>query len=63
VKLAEKIIAQELQGHEELWHERSFAGRWGRSAVDSIMLMAMIMKHPEWGIVGDHIATPLGLDC
>jgi len=26
-KLAEKIIAQELQAREELWHERAFAGR------------------------------------
>ena len=28
-KLAEKIMAQELQRHEELWHERAFAGKEG----------------------------------
>jgi len=47
-KLVEKAIAQELQKHEELWHERAFAGRKGRGAIDSVMLMAMIAeKHPE----------------
>ena len=47
-ELAEKIIAHELQEREELWHEREFAGRKGRGAIDSVMLMAMIMeKHPE----------------
>jgi len=29
-KLAEKIIAQELQERHELWHRRAFAGRKGR---------------------------------
>jgi len=51
-KLAQKIIAQELQRHEELWHERTFAGRKGRGAIDSVMMMAMIAeKHPEGDIV------------
>jgi len=52
-KLAEKIIAQELQEREELWHQRAFAGRKGRGAIDSVMLMNMIMeKHPEGEIIG-----------
>ena len=41
-KLAEKLVALELQAHEELWHERAFAGRKGRGAMDSVMLMAHI---------------------
>jgi len=28
-KLAEKLIAQELQDRKEVWHERSFAGQEG----------------------------------
>jgi len=52
-KLAEKIIAQELQERHELWHERAFAGRKGRGAIDSVMMMAMIMvKHKEGEIIG-----------
>jgi len=51
-KLAEKVMALELQEHEELWHERAFAGHKSRGAIDSVMLMAYIAeKHPE-GIVG-----------
>ena len=51
-KLVEKVVAQELQTHEELWYERAFAGRKGRGAIDSVMLMAMIAeKHPEGEIV------------
>jgi len=46
-KLVEKVVAQEL------WHERPFAGRRGRGAMDSVMLMAMIAeKHPEGDIIG-----------
>jgi len=52
-KLGEKIIAQELQEREGLWHEGAFAGRKGRGAMDSVMLMNMIMeKHPEGEIIG-----------
>jgi len=52
-KLVEKIVAEELQKHEELWHERAFAGRKGRGAMDSIMLMGYIAeKHGEGVIVG-----------
>ena len=37
-KLAEKLVAEEVQSHEELWHEPAFAGRKGRGAMDSVML-------------------------
>lgn len=47
-KLAEMLSAQESQAREELWHERAFAGRKGRGAIDTVMLMKMIMeKQPE----------------
>jgi len=52
-KLAEKLVALELQQHKELWHERAFAGRKGRGAMDSVMLMAHIAEqHPAGVIVG-----------
>jgi len=52
-KLAEKIVAQELQKHDELWHERAVAGRKGRGAIDSVVAMAMIAEqHPEGEIIG-----------
>jgi len=52
-KLAEKLVAAQLQEREHLWHERAFAGRKGRGAIDSVMLMAMIMeKHKEGEIIG-----------
>jgi len=52
-KLTEKLVALELQKHCELWHERAFAGRRGRGAIDSVMLMAMIAeKHPEGDVIG-----------
>ena len=52
-KLSEKVVAIELQRHDELWHDRAFAGRRGRGAIDSVMLMAHIAeKHPEGVIVG-----------
>jgi len=47
------VVALELQKKKELWHERAFAGRKGRGAMDSIMLMAYIAeKHPEGVIIG-----------
>jgi len=46
-------LKKKLQKHGELWHERAFAGRKGRGAMDSVMLMAYIAeKHPERVIVG-----------
>ena len=52
-KLAGKMEAQGLQERHELWHERAFAGRKGRGAIDSVMLMAMMMeKHKQEEIIG-----------
>ena len=52
-KLAEKIVAQKLQEKEELWHERAFAGRKGRGAIDSVRLMKMLSeKHSAGEIIG-----------
>jgi len=52
-KLAEKLVALELQKHEGLWHERAFAGRKGRGAIDSVILMAYIAEQqPAEVIVG-----------
>ena len=50
-KLAEKLVALELQKHEELWHERAFAGRRGRGAIDSVMLMAYIAEQQPAGVI------------
>lgn len=38
-KLADKVLAEKMAGFRELWHERAFAGRKGRRAIDSVMLM------------------------
>ena len=38
-KLADKIVAETLGKRRELFHERAFAGRKGRGAIDSVMLM------------------------
>ena len=43
-KLGAKLIAEDLQEIEELWHERAFAGRKGRGAMDSVMLMNHIRR-------------------
>jgi len=51
-KLVEKILAQELQRHGKLWHERAFAGRKERGAIDSVMMMMIAEKHPEGEIIG-----------
>jgi len=52
-KLAQKIVAQKLQEKDELWHERSYVGRKGRGAIDSVMLMKMLMeKHPAGEVIG-----------
>jgi len=50
-KLAEKVVAIELQRHKELWHERAFAGRRGRGAIDSVMLMAHIAEKYQQGVI------------
>lgn len=43
-KLADKTIAEKLMKEEDLFHERAFAGRKGRGAIDSVMLMDELRK-------------------
>jgi len=43
-KLADKLVAEDLGRKRELFHERAFAGRKGRGAIDSVMLMDDIRK-------------------
>ena len=43
-KLGEKLKAEDLQAIEELCHDRSFAGREGRGASDSVMSMDKLRK-------------------
>jgi len=38
-KLADKLVAEDLGRIGGLFHERAFAGRKGRGAIDSVMLM------------------------
>ena len=43
-KLAEKMVAEKLMKEKSLFHERAFAGRKWRGAIDSVMLMDEIRK-------------------
>lgn len=43
-KLGDKLIAGDLQEIEKLWNERAFAGRKGRGAIDSVMLMDQLRR-------------------
>ena len=57
-KLAEKLVAEEVQSHEELWHEAAFAGRKGRGAMDSVMLAKkMLEENDDLSMVGRDIRS------
>jgi len=43
-KLADKLVAEDLGQKRELFYERAFAGRKGRGAIDSVMLMDKLRK-------------------
>lgn len=49
-KLADKLVAEDLGHRRELFHERAFAGRKGRGAIDSVMLMDELRRK-----VGGHV--------
>ena len=49
-KLADKLVAEDLGHQHELFHERAFAGRKGRGAIDSVMLMDELRRK-----VGGHV--------
>ena len=57
-KLAEKLVAEEVQRHEELCHEGAFADRKGRGAIDSVMLAkSMLQEYDDLRIVGRDIRS------
>ena len=56
-KLADKVIAQELGKRRELFHERAFAGRKGRGAIDSVMLMDEIRREVGGEVYGRDIKS------
>ena len=51
------MIAQELGKRKELFHERAFAGRKGRGAIDSVMLMDEIRKKVGGEVYGRDIKS------
>ena len=55
-KLREKLIAEDLQEVGELWHERACAGRKGRGAMDSVMLIDQLRRgYPSSDVHGRDI--------
>ena len=57
-KLAEKLVAEEVQSHEELWHEAAFAGSKGRGGMDSVMLAKnMLEENNDLRMVGQDIRS------
>ena len=49
-KLADKVVTEKLMQVKELFHERALAGRKGRGAIHSVMLMDEIRRE-----VGGHV--------
>ena len=57
-KLAEKLVAEEVQGHEAVCYEADFAGRKGRGAMNSVMMAKDILqKHDDLRMVGQDIKS------
>lgn len=56
-KWCEKLIAQDLQDQDQLWHPLSFAGRKGRGAIDSVMLMDQLRKETGGTVYGKDIKS------
>ena len=57
-KLAEKLVAEEVQGHDQLWHEAAFAGRKGRAAIDSVMReQNMLQENDDLRMIGQDIKS------
>ena len=52
-KLAEKMVAEEIQEQRELWHPLAYAGRKGRGAMDLVMLAkSMLENNSDLRMVG-----------
>lgn len=49
------VRARKLQAIEELWHAECFAGRQGRGAMDSVMLMDRLRKETRGEVYGRDI--------
>ena len=56
-KLADKVVAHEVGKRRELFHKRAFAGRKGRGAIDSVMLMDEIRKETGGEVYGRDIKS------
>lgn len=56
-KWCEKIVAQGLGEQEKLWHAQSFAGRNGRGAIDSKMMLDSIRKETGGDVYGTDIKS------
>ena len=56
-KLADKVIAQLLGKRKELFHKRAFAGRKGRGAIDSVMLMDELRRETGGEVYGRDIKS------
>ena len=50
-------MSQDLGETEELWHPLSFAGRKGRGAIDSVMLMYELRKDRGGTVYGKDIKS------
>ena len=56
-KWTEKIVSQDLGKEEQLWHPLSWAGRKGRGAIDSVMLMDELRKKTGGTVYGKDIKS------
>jgi len=56
-KLADKVVAGMLGKRRELFHERAFAGRKGRGAIDSVMLMDELRRKTGGEVYGRDIKS------
>jgi len=56
-KLADKLVAEDLGRIGGLFHERAFAGRKGRGAIDSVMLMDQLRKETGGHVYGRDIKS------
>jgi len=46
-KLWERLILEELEEEQDLWHEEAYAGRKGRGAIDRVMRIGELrVNHP-----------------
>jgi len=56
-KMADKVVGEGLMSKENLFHERGFAWRNGRRAIDSVMLMDELGRETEGEVYGRDIKS------